>query len=270
VNRALAFLSTALVLAALLSVRYLVGRTAPDVGAVLPAPSEVAARAPTSKALVDLGGTRELLPPVVAKEDAPGVTFVKSYYGADSDAVLAKIQEAGIDLETLLPPTPEAQMRMAMPRWFQLRPDQREREYEGQWAWPAEGSSNAYLAKHFTLVRDLSPGELAALDALAASYEPEIHAAADSYFDTLDRALAQKVALQEYQLSPYVAWPQAPPPTEDGYHFRSTTKVGDGWVVRMALEVERFPEVIAARDSVHGASYVRDHDIAETLRMLTE
>lgn len=263
-------LAAALVLVVLASL-FFFGSEEPGDSAVEPIAAKGGAPSSAGPEALTTETSRELLLLDTSElEEAPGVTFLKAYYGADAEQVMQKVEAAGMDLATLLPPTPVAQMHAAMPHWFHLRPDQRQREYESEWGWPAEGATNQYLDGHFRLTRDLVPGELAALDALAASYEPDIHGAADRYFATLDAAMALKVAAQEYELSPYIAWPEKKELLEERRHFRATTKIGEGWVVRMALEVDRFPEVIAARDAVHGASYVRHRDIAETIRMMGE
>jgi hypothetical protein len=179
---------------------------------------------------------------------------------------LLAIEKAGMDLATLMPPAPEGEIRAALPGLFTLRPDQRDETHRANWAWPASGATNEFLRARFSTSRDLTPEELAGVDALAEAYATDVRAAADVYFDALDQAMAEKVAGGEVQLSPYISWPQTEELSDMNNYFRATTKIGGGWVMRMGLERGRFPEVLAGRKGANQAAADRDADVRALIR----
>ncbi len=202
--------------------------------------------------------------PVAQAFDAQAL--IESHFGERADEARALLGQHGYDIDSLPAPFPEDQLRAGMPGWFTMSPSNRKAELDALLAWPKDGSDPAFLRERFMLAIDLSAEDCAAIDALVSAYLPDVSFHANRYLDQLEASLQRAARVGAYRLSPYVSLPQELEHGSD--HFVSTTKVGSGWVVELALSRQDCPEVVDAKAELNAVLAARDADVRTSLEML--
>jgi hypothetical protein len=210
--------------------------------------------------------------PGAVPQDSDARKLLMAHYGSDSAAVLAALAERGVDIDSLQPPLAAAEFEAVLPNWLEFDETERDSWREKLDSWP-EVLTNDYLKVHFGLTLDLSPEDLAGVDALADLYAPEIILAVDGYLDHLEVAMATELIQGGVRSSPFLAWPptgsQGDMASSDQDTFFSIVRSGQGWVSQVNLGASAHPETFAARQAIASAISRRNHDLAKSVAYLS-
>jgi len=198
-------------------------------------------------------------------DPSPAGAFLAEHFGNEASAVRAALEDQGVDLATTPVPASEAEFQAMLPGWLVFKDSERTAWTEQLLLWPKDLDS-AWLQQRLGVIVELSDEELAAVDALAGLYRPDIETAVGRYLDALETAMYDELARGGIQSSPFLAWP---PPADNGPPaFFSMVRAGQGWVAQIQLLAENHPFAHVARGEIAVEIERRDADLRQTLLAL--